>query len=159
MIITRGEFLRYLAGLLTSLLGWRFFRSGPRVHSLLLNRFHIAGFRYYLGQQLVHRLRVGDELTLVAEPDNPYDANAVEIYWGDAKLGYVPRNENATISRLLPQEAPLLCRIVAVDPDAVPWEMVEVEVRMEVQEATQPTGFPPRRSGLSAKRTDWLGVW
>ncbi|MBW2107877.1 MAG: HIRAN domain-containing protein [Deltaproteobacteria bacterium] len=128
---------------------------------LLLNRFAIAGFRFYDGPALVHRLRSGiasihitapgtgrveqhgvtnvkesgrrqlkpgARLRLVREPDNRHDRFAVAIHLGKAKLGYVPRSDNKHISRLLRQGATLDCRVVEVDPGAVVYQMVKVEV-------------------------------
>lgn len=34
---------------------------------------------------------------LVDEPDNPYDANAIAVYFKDYKVGYIRRNETALI--------------------------------------------------------------
>ena len=41
----------------------------------------LAGFVYYDGRALWDDIRKGDRLTLVREPANPHDANAVRIEW------------------------------------------------------------------------------
>ncbi len=96
--------------------------------SFLLNRFSIAGFQYYHGPTLLHRLRPGHPLTLAAEPDNPHDGCAVRIELEGRKLGYVPRSDNRHISRLLRQDARLWCRVREVNKDEWPWRAVRVEV-------------------------------
>ncbi|MGQ9682595.1 MAG: HIRAN domain-containing protein [Anaerolineae bacterium] len=100
----------------------------PEPPRLVVDRFWVAGFRYYEGLALLHALRCGDALTLEPEPTNPYDERAVEVFWRGRKLGYVPRRQNAVISRLLKQGAGLDAHIQSLQPDMAPWEMVEVEV-------------------------------
>jgi hypothetical protein len=63
--------------------------------------FHIAGFTYYDGVDVFYELKIGTELDFKAEPTNPFDAYAVMIYYKDTKLGYVPREANNVISKLL----------------------------------------------------------
>ena len=61
--------------------------------SRVLLSFHIAGFQYADGALVLGDLKAGDKLTLCAERDNPHDPEAVAIYYGNTKLGYVPGNE------------------------------------------------------------------
>ena len=129
MTINRRAFLRTL---LPTLLVPVLPPATPPVRLLSLGRFSIAGFRYYEGLEQVASMRTGEALALRPEPTNPYDECAIEIYRGQAKLGYVPRKENAAIFRLLQQNAPVTCRVTAVQPEAKPWEMVEVEVGLAV---------------------------
>jgi hypothetical protein len=75
-----------------------------------------------------HELHPGGQLDLKAEPSNPHDPFAVEIYRGKAKLGYVPRSDNEHISRLPQQGAELECRVVEIDPAVGVWNMVRVQV-------------------------------
>lgn len=63
--------------------------------------FHLAGFTYYDGVVVFEKLKVGTKLRLVREPDNKFDPYAVAIYYEDSKLGFVPRNENHTLSLFL----------------------------------------------------------
>ena len=63
--------------------------------------FHVAGFSYYEGVLAFEKLKIGEKVNLKAEPQNTYDKNAVEIFHGDHKLGYIPRGVNREISKLL----------------------------------------------------------
>ncbi|MCZ7636730.1 MAG: HIRAN domain-containing protein [Verrucomicrobia bacterium] len=99
---------------------------------VLMNDFAIAGFRYYDGARELPGLAAGTKLTLRAEPANPYDSFAVEIFHGPAKLGYVPRFCNRHISRLLQDAVPLACVVERVDSQAPPWEAVVVGVCLPV---------------------------
>ena len=48
----------------------------------------LAGFVYYDGGSVWERMKAGDRLTLVREPSNAYDTNAVRIEWQGHMLGY-----------------------------------------------------------------------
>ena len=65
------------------------------------NSFYIVGFSYCKEENIFEKLTVGTELQLVAEPKNEYDKYAVAIYFNEYKLGFVPQNQNKTISKFL----------------------------------------------------------
>nr|WP_072513970.1 HIRAN domain-containing protein [Ndongobacter massiliensis] len=69
--------------------------------SRYLDDFHLAGFAYYDGLEIIDELKLGREVRLVKELGNPYDEKAVAIYYGDKKLGYIPASHNSMISTLL----------------------------------------------------------
>jgi hypothetical protein len=77
-------------------------------------------------------LRVGETLTLVREPCNPYDAKAVRVEWLGHKLGYVPRMENHAVAQLLDRGAKLSARIVELKDERDSWEWEWERVRFEV---------------------------
>src|SRR5574340_1362191 len=63
--------------------------------------FHIAGFAYYDGLDVIDQLILGQQVSLIVEADNPHDPEAVAIYFKDIKLGYVPSANNILLSNLL----------------------------------------------------------
>ena len=63
--------------------------------------FNLAGFTYWDGLDVIEDLKLGTELSLKSESDNPYDPDAVAIYYGKYKIGYVPRTHNSEISNFL----------------------------------------------------------
>ena len=65
------------------------------------SNFNIAGFMYYNGADVFTELKIGRELKLLPEPENRHDEYAVAIYYKESKLGFVPRGENKSISKLL----------------------------------------------------------
>lgn len=69
--------------------------------SRYLSDFSIAGFTYYDGLDVIDELTLGKEVEFRVEPSNPYDPEAVAIFYKDIKLGYVPKNENSLISKFL----------------------------------------------------------
>lgn len=53
--------------------------------------FPVVGSQYILGGiELSKSLEIGDQLTLIREPDNEYDKSAVAVFFSGKKLGYVP---------------------------------------------------------------------
>jgi hypothetical protein len=106
----------------------------PQVRShvqLLVQSSPLAGFRYGEGAELWQELQVGDALTLVREPDNPHDANAVRVEWRGRKLGYVPRRENAAVAWGMDRGAPLRARLSRVAEHPNPARRIEFEVYIE----------------------------
>lgn len=75
-------------------------KTKKRIKEYLTN-FNIAGFTYYDGPEAFKNLELGLLLELEAEPDNPYDPQAIKICYKDFHLGYVPRSENTIFYKLL----------------------------------------------------------
>ena len=75
----------------------------PFMKDIFLVRQAIVGTRYLGGSdELVEDLKPGSRVSFVAEPDNPYDENAVMALDSQGrKLGYIPRHENSIIGALL----------------------------------------------------------
>ena len=88
----------------------------------------IAGFQFHDGETVWNSLAVGDELSLAREADNPHDGNAVAIYRGMDKLGYVPRVENTAVAQLIDRGESLSASIVRLTADEDPWERIRVTI-------------------------------
>jgi HIRAN domain-containing protein len=71
----------------------------------------LAGFVYYDGRALWAEMKKDDRLTLVREPANPHDVNAIRIEWRGHMLGYVPRRDNTDLARQLDRGARVEARI------------------------------------------------
>ncbi len=93
---------------------------------------NVAGFSHWDGLEVFSQLEPGVELTLVPEPDNPYDPNAVAFYLAGVKIGYVPRDSNSTISLLLNfgHADVFRARIAAVYKDKHPEQQVLVSINV-----------------------------
>ncbi len=100
----------------------------PHQKPLMLNIFHVAGFQFYKGADLLHKMQPGQSLQLVREADNPHDTYAVKIIFENTHIGYVPRSDNRPISRMLNGNIPLSCRIKNVSADEEPWKALQVEI-------------------------------
>lgn len=92
--------------------------------------FHISGFQYHDGALVLSKLRVGDRLELVPEPDNPYDPEAVAVKYKGTMLGYVPGDMNAPLAVMMHfgHAAVFECRVLQVAPEKDPWKQVRAAV-------------------------------
>ena len=97
-----------------------------------LANFHIAGFSYWEGCEAFEHLKIGTKLDLVREADNALDPYAVAIYYGEYKLGFIPRGENHDISKYLDMGLNDIydVRITRITPDVHPEQQVEVIVNV-----------------------------
>lgn len=73
-------------------------------NSIPFSSFTIAGIQYRQKQGFVRKQRkmmLNRPVSLVAEPENEHDRNAIAIYWNDLHIGYVPRRRNREVGALL----------------------------------------------------------
>jgi hypothetical protein len=70
-----------------------------------------AGLRYHDAKAVWDQMQDGDTLTLVREPENPYDLSAVRVDWNGHKLGYIPRTQNEAVARQMDRGNRLQARI------------------------------------------------
>lgn len=93
----------------------------------------LAGFVYYDGKEVWDRIRRGDALTLVREPSNPHDANAVRIEWQGRMLGYVPRKDNGDLARQMDHGARVAARVTGLDKAANGRHLISYEISVPLQ--------------------------
>lgn len=108
--------------------------SGASAESIkiLVQSSPLAGSQYYALAQVAPQLRPGDRLTLVREPNNRHDRNAVRVDWRGQPLGYVPRAENRAVARALDDGESLEARVAKLRDDPNPWRRVEFEVYLRL---------------------------
>lgn len=92
---------------------------------------YIAGFQYYRGIEMEQMLKENDSLILKREPQNPHDCYAIEVYNGSIKLGYLPREENKVIARIMDQGMTVKARIIKIKPEEHPYRRIKVNVFYE----------------------------
>ena len=98
---------------------------------LIVQSSPLAGFRHAAGNEVWADLKAGDELALVREHDNAFDANAVRVEWHGRKLGYVPRRDNAALAWALDRGEALRARISRLEWHRNPARRVAFEVFVE----------------------------
>lgn len=103
-------------------------RPAAAAQGLLIQSSPLAGFQYHHGERLWPRLRVGQTVQLVREPDNRYDSQAVRIDWRQRKLGYLPARQNHAVAQLLDRQIQLTARISRLQQAQSPWDRVQLEV-------------------------------
>jgi hypothetical protein len=123
-----------LAAMLILALAWAFPVSAQenrgRVQMLVQNS-PLAGFRHAQAADAWPDLRLGDELSLVREPDNAFDSNAVRVEWRGRKLGYVPRRDNAALAWALDRGETLRARVSKCEWHPNPARRIAFEVFVE----------------------------
>jgi len=87
-----------------------------------------AGLRYQDTKAVGDQMKVGDALTPVREPANPYDSNAVRVDWNGHQLGYIPRAENEAIARQMDRGNRLQARIANLTKHRYHCRKLEFEV-------------------------------
>ena len=104
--------------------------AAPRAESIkiLVQSSPLAGFQYYAGTALWDEMKVGDKLTLIREPDNAHDANAVRVEWRGTQLGYLPRAENRSVAAEMDRGTTVAARIARLTADRSPWRRLLIEV-------------------------------
>jgi hypothetical protein len=87
----------------------------PFSRDILLLETHIAGTTYLDDPEgLATRIKPSDQLTMKREPNNEYDANAILLFTQQGeKAGYLPRDKNEVIARLM--DAGKICFAQIVD--------------------------------------------
>lgn len=69
------------------------------------------------------KLTIGSKVSLVTEPENKFDANAIKVCYGAIHLGYVPKMETQNVKNLKATEA----TIVEIVPERK-WSEIVLEV-------------------------------
>lgn len=96
----------------------------------------IADSDYHDCHTVLHRLHVGDPLTLRRQPDNPHGERAIEVFWQDHKLGYLPRLDNAASAPLLDRVHASYAEIIGIDDPEEEWGPVRLRVWADITEAS-----------------------
>ena len=65
------------------------------------NDIPVVGTQYENRNERIEKVRVGDPVELVREPDNQYDFNAILVRTCDGSLGYISAEDNSFIAPLL----------------------------------------------------------
>lgn len=93
----------------------------------LLLATSVAGTPHHQPESIRFSLSEGEEVSLLREPDNPHDRNAIAVFSAmGAKLGYIPRHKNRSLARALDGgETPVA---IIVHLSSNPWSMIEIEV-------------------------------
>ena len=98
---------------------------------MLVQNSPLAGFRHGEAADAWPDLRNGDELTLVREPDNAFDPNAVRVEWHGRKLGYVPRRDNAALAWAMDRGETLRARVSRAEWHPNPARRIAFQVFVE----------------------------
>ena len=104
-----------------------------RTNTRHLMNTRIAGFGYWDGAEAFEQLHIGSLLQLVPEFDNRFDPYAVAVYFGEYKLGFLPREDNKEISKYLEMGYGDIyeTRITRLNPQEHTEKQVEIVVKIK----------------------------
>lgn len=104
----------------------------PCVQDIYLLSVWIAGTKYHDASQVLADLSWGTRLDLRREPSNRHDALAVAVYTEPgAKLGYIGRDNNKVLARLMDAGKYLKGVIRRVDPHPIGQPGIRIRVYMQ----------------------------
>lgn len=126
-------------------------RRTSHKNRIYLQTSSVAGIPFHHTHEIWYLLQPEDVLTLRREPDNPHDANAIEVFWGETKLGYVPRAENTILARMMDKGRQVTAILTEVNLIADYYEPV-VELTMEIWTTIQLPNDAGTDSEQSPKR-------
>ncbi|MDP2752070.1 MAG: HIRAN domain-containing protein [Rhodocyclaceae bacterium] len=95
---------------------------------ILVQQSPLAGAQYYETKALWNDMKPDDSLTLIREPDNVHDRQAVRVEWQGHKLGFLPRAENRAVASEMDQGTRVEARIGGMVPHKNPWRRVLIDV-------------------------------
>lgn len=69
-------------------------------------------------------------LRLQRDPNNKYDELAVAVYWGETRIGWVPRKKNEVLARLLDAGKNCCMRVKELYTEKDDWKHIEGKIIM-----------------------------
>jgi hypothetical protein len=66
-----------------------------------MQRFAIVGMKHRGTVELLASLPPDEPMSLVREPDNKFDPDAVQVWARGRHIGYVPKTQNAVLARFI----------------------------------------------------------
>jgi hypothetical protein len=102
--------------------------KGDSKNSKIVYEGFISGYQYHKGVHMEHLFGPGTTFSLKHEPENPFDDDAVALYYDNARIGFIPPDNNVEIARRIQKGEPLTARLTRFEPQSDPWERVYVEV-------------------------------
>ncbi len=119
--------------------------------TLPIYRCYVRGLQYReLPEGWPAALAVPQALDLLKEPDNPHDRRAIAVYAEGTKVGYLPREDNLILEKLIRRGLPVTCRLVGVQPDGESYRSLSVEVALLYP--SHPTTDPDIESAEADRR-------
>src|ERR1700740_484366 len=82
---------------LGNILNMRVMYRNPRV----VYEGYFSGYQYHNGSNLEHLFTQGTEFSLKHEPENPFDENAVALYYNNSRIGFIPPDTSVEVANRL----------------------------------------------------------
>ena len=103
----------------------------PFTKEIFLQDITIAGTGYCEEIDTVFdQLTIDCILRLQRDPNNKYDENAIGIYFGNWRVGWVPRKQNTVVAHLMDAGKNCCMRVKNLDSDQDDWKRIEGQIIM-----------------------------
>lgn len=89
---------------------------------------YVRGLMHYSFSKVKGSIKEGDEIQLIRESDNPYDSFAVQVKYGEHRLGYLAAYENIVLANMLDSGVNLRGFVSQINLKRLPEEWFAVEV-------------------------------
>ncbi|WP_211229849.1 HIRAN domain-containing protein [Olivibacter sitiensis] len=98
---------------------------------------YLRGMMHYDFRKIRESIKEGDEVQLFREQDNMYDSFAVQVNFGEYRLGYLAAYENIVIANMLDSGVGLRAYVSQKDLQRHAQEWLAIEVFAELVVPTQ----------------------
>ena len=104
--------------------------SPPFAHEIFLMECLVAGTTHVRNvEKRTERLSPGDTLTLLRDPDNEYDPQAIGVFVnGNVRVGWIPQDRNDVISRLMDAGKVVYAKLQSRETTESGWLKMEIGV-------------------------------
>ena len=97
--------------------------------SLPIYRAYVHGLQFKdLPDYYIEDLEAPQPIDLIREPDNRRDRKAIAVYHDGLKLGYLPREDNLLLGKLVRRGLPVECRLIGTQPEEDLQRRLSIEV-------------------------------
>ncbi|MCF6240678.1 MAG: HIRAN domain-containing protein [Bacteroidales bacterium] len=128
--MNRKSFIQSLLSLFSGFAFLSKIYAADNKSTIYLLTTYVAGYQYYDGETIEKQFKKSAQLKLCLEESNAYDKNAVELYYNDVKIGYIPRMDNEIIANLLRKNKEIYAEIKEFYPHNPEWNRLEINVWM-----------------------------
>lgn len=99
---------------------------------------YLRGLQHYQFDKVAKKIKKGDQLILIREPQNAHDSFAIQVYYHNLKLGYIPAFENIVIANMLDASVELKAYVSYYENEKNPHKMetLGIEIFTELITAT-----------------------
>lgn len=102
----------------------------PFTREIFLLNIVVAGTTFCKEMDEIYPSLLPDtKLKMVRHPKNEYDELAIGVYYNDVRIGWIPREMNEVISRLMDAGKAFFCRITDVSKKGT-WTKIDAKVYM-----------------------------
>lgn len=89
---------------------------------------NLAGFQYYNAPTLISELHPGTPVSLLREPHNEHDPNAIGVYYKNQKLGFLPSEWANSFYKQMDRGDILDAKVYAYNPEESDYRKLTLEL-------------------------------